>query len=292
MKKAGFVTLFGPPNIGKSTLLNALMKRKLAPVSRRPQTTWRRIAGIITEDNAQAVIFDTPGLISAKKKIDNFIIGEIEKGQKDTDISIYIFSNDYQDIEIFKKKIRKTNSVLIAVINKIDLVKNKQLLLPLIKKIEELYKPVEVYPVSALKNIGIDELKKGILKYLPEQTDFYYPANYLSTEEERYIVTDLVREALFSELGEEVPYETFVELEEFKEREKGKDFISCNLIVKKNSQKAILIGKKGTKIKAIGEKARRLIEAFLLREVYLSLKVKVEKKWDENPYLVKPFFKK
>jgi GTP-binding protein Era len=283
--KAGYVTIIGKPNVGKSTLLNQLLGAKISAVSHRPQTTRNRILGILTEGGNQACFFDTPGIIHPEYELQRHMVNQIMTAIKDADIIILMvdpwFENASIDMEITKLI---KGIPCIAVINKIDLVA-KPALLPLIEKLKTgVFK--EIVPISALNGEGIEDLKKIVFQYLPEG-EFFYPEEDISDAPQRFFVADFIREKIFEIFRKEIPYASCVIIDEFKEREKGKDYVRAIIYVERESQKAIMIGKKGAALKMVGEKARLQIEDFLGKPVFLELWVKVKEKWRKNKKFLK-----
>jgi GTP-binding protein Era len=283
--KSGYISIIGKPNVGKSTLLNRLLEIKLSIVSSKPQTTRRRILGILTEGDNQCYFLDTPGLIKPDYELQKLMVNQIKRAAKDADIIIWIVDpwfkpEDFPDalLKSCKKK------PLICVINKIDLVP-KTKLLPLIDKLEKI-NIKEIIPISALNGDGLLTLKKALFRHLPEGP-FLYPVDDISDSPERFFVAELIRERVFEFFKKEIPYSTCVVIDEFKEREKGKDYIRALIYVERKSQKGILIGKKGEALKKVGAEARKEIENFLGREVYLELWVKVKEKWRKDKKFLK-----
>ena len=285
--KCGYVTIVGKPNVGKSTLMNSFFHQKLAIVSPKPQTTRHRILGILTDENHQIIFLDTPGLIKPKYHLQEAMFQTAQKSIQDADLLLVMISalkvND-RDEQIIDS-LRDVSANKLLLINKIDSVK-KMLLLPIIDRFRKKEMFQEIVPISALRKDGLDLLHSLILKYLPENPPFY-PADMLSDEPERFFVAEIVREQIFRYYGDEIPYATAVHIETFKERPGDKDFISAVITVEQNSQKGILIGKKGEALKKVGSLARSKIEQFLERPVYLELEVRVRKKWRKKSIYVK-----
>ncbi|MFH1563201.1 MAG: GTPase Era [Nitrospirota bacterium] len=282
----GYVAIVGKPNVGKSTLLNLLLGEKLSAVTPKPQTTRHRILGILNGENYQIIFLDTPGLISEPKyKLQELMKKTLNSAIKGADLVVVMREvNDESQIE---SELLNHKKGAILVINKIDLIQ-KDGLLPLIGSVQKLYDFKEIIPISAIKKEGIDRLLDCIIKYLPANPA-YFPKDILTNQPEKFFVAEIIREKIFKEYGEEVPYSTTVAIEEFKEREGRKDYIRAIIYVEKDSQKAILIGAKGDKLKKIGSIARQEIEAFLDRPVFLELWVKTKKKWKDNLSMLKSF---
>ncbi len=283
--KSGYISIIGKPNVGKSTLLNRLLKIKLSIVTAKPQTTRKRILGILTEGEYQCYFLDTPGVIEPSYALQEQMVKQIKRALTDADIIIWMINpwfkpEDYP--ETFLKACKK--KPVLCVINKIDLVQKGELL-KVIDEVKGL--PVkEIIPISALKGKGLEACKKNIFKYLHENP-FLYPEEDISDQPERFFVAELIREKVFKSFSKEIPYSTCVLIDEFKERERGKDFIRAIIYVERKSQKGILIGKNGEALKKVGEQARRAIEGFLGRGVYLELWVKVKEKWRKDKKFLK-----
>ena len=280
--RAGYVALIGRPNAGKSTLMNALLDIKLSIISPRPQTTRRRVFGILNSDKAQIVFMDTPGLLKPKYKLQKKMMDQVDVSLQDADALVLLIDATARmsPAELDLKAINPRKIPLILVLNKIDVV-DKQTLLPIIESYNAHYDFQAIIPISALKEDGLEELKTNLLKMIPYSAP-YYPPDSITDQPERFFVSELIRERIFRTFQQEVPYATEVIVEEFKERAKGKDFIAATIVVERQSQKGILIGKNGDALKRIGSEARREIEQFLQRSVYLELKVKVQESWRKN----------
>ncbi len=292
--RSGYVALIGEPNVGKSTLLNALLGQKLSIVTPKPQTTRHKIAGILTGENYQVVFLDTPGLIKPKYALQEVMMSFAGDAIEEADIVVFL--TDASDSgaagsvrnspAIARLSEKKDTKPVFMVINKIDLVKKAQVL-PLIQAFSEIYPFKEIVPVSALKEENIGDLKKTIVKYLPEGNAFY-PEDYVSDRDERFFVSELIREEIFKVFKEEVPYATTVEIEEFRDSDsERKTYIRAVVYVERDSQKGIIIGKKGAALKQVGQNARRQIEEMIGHEVFLELFVKVEKEWRDDKGKIK-----
>ena len=283
--RAGYVTIIGKPNVGKSTLLNRLLGTKISAVTPKPQTTRNRILGILTEGENQACFIDTPGIITPEYELQKNMVGQIKSAIADADVLILMIDPWFKEDRAYWQFTELAeNTPLIIVINKVDLV-SKNDLLPLIDQLKS-RKANDIIPISALNGDGLDRLKRTIFEILPEE-EFFYPEDDISDAPERFFVADLIREKIFETFKKEVPYATCVLIDDFKERDKGKDYIRAVIYVERDSQKAILIGRKGTALKKVGEEARREIENFLGRTVYLELWVKVKEKWRKNKKFLK-----
>jgi GTP-binding protein Era len=283
--QAGYVAIVGKPNVGKSTLLNRLLGMKISAVTHKPQTTRHRLNGILTEGEYQACFIDTPGIIEPEYELQVFMVKQIKTAINDADVIVLMVDPWSKNTNTYLELAKSANRTpIIIVINKIDLVAKSELL-PLIEKFKNM-SAREIIPVSALNGEGVDDLKGVIFKYLPEG-DFIYPKDDISDAPERFFVADLIREKIFEIFKKEIPYASCVLIDDFKEREKGKNYIRAVIYVERQSQKAIIIGKQGAALKEVGEKARREIENFLGKPVFLELWVKVKEKWRKNKKFLK-----
>lgn len=280
--KAGYATIFGLPNSGKSTLLNALLDVRLAIISARPQTTRRNALGILNTDNTQCVFIDTPGIVKPKYELHKKMVKQIEIALSDADILLMIVdaSSHKHPVDINLREFNTSAHRSILILNKEDLVE-KQKLLPMIEVYQKWHPFDAIIPISATKKAGLEELKVEIEKVLPLSPPFY-SKDILTDQPERFFVGELIREQIFRSFHEEIPYSTEVLIREFKEREKGKDYIEAVIYVERDSQKGILIGNKGQKLKELGKISRSVIEAFLDRKVYLDLVVRVAPSWRKD----------
>ncbi len=277
--RSGYAALIGRPNSGKSTLLNQFLKFKLSIVTRKPQTTRKKVLGILTEDKYQIVFIDTPGVIEPRYNLQTHMMKYLGSALEDADIIVYLsdVSRPGSDPEILREKILPQNKPVIVALNKIDLV-NKDEILPLIEKYRSHLHTEAIIPISAMNNDGTDLLLREIVNRLPYNPP-YYPPGYVTDQQERFFVSEIIREEIFDRYGQEIPYSCHVQIEEFREREKGKDYIRAVIFADHISQKGILIGKNGQALKRVGEGARRKIEGFLERPVFLELYVKVMENW-------------
>lgn len=282
--KSGFVAIVGRPNVGKSTLLNSLLGTKLVAVTPKPQTTRHNILGILSEHDYQIIFTDTPGIFESSYELQKVMIKHALSAIKDNDLTLLVVEPFSLDTEMVEKMERAT----ILAINKIDLLKDRKLLLPLINKYKDFKLVQEIVPISALHSEGLDSLKQEIINFLPEQEP-YYPTDILSDKPEKFFVSEMIREKIFLFYGQEIPYASTVVIEEFKERERGKFFIRATIYVERQSERAIILGKKGEAIKRVGIEARKEIEQLLNHPVYLELWVKVSKKWRRDPRAIREF---
>ena len=284
--RAGFVAIVGRPNVGKSTLLNRLVGQKLAIVSPKPQTTRSRILGVITREDAQVALLDTPGLHAAKGGLNARMVRLALQTLADADLALFLIEAGPPAIDPATRKaldqVKQAHKPTLLVINKIDAVPRTQLL-PLIDRWKELHPWTEVYPLSALKGENVDGFVDALVAHLPESPPMFPPEQWTDVEE-RDLCSELIREQLLRHTGQEVPYSTAVLIEQFDESEResgprGLVRIAASVLVERNSQKAIVIGKGGARLKEIGSDARREMERLLGAKVFLQLHVRVEPGW-------------
>jgi len=282
--RSGFVALVGKPNVGKSTLMNHIVGQKISITSRKPQTTRHQILGVSTADDCQIVFVDTPGMHIAKGKQLNRVMNRLARGSlADVDLVLFVVNagEDWtEDDEAVMASIARENRPTILVANKIDHLGRSEQLLPYLEKVRQQYDFVEIVPVSALRGTQLAELRSTICANLPQQ-EMLYPEDQLTDKSERFVVSELIREQVFRQAGQEVPYSVAVEIERYKEEGKRLE-IDAVIYVEKPGQKAILIGKNGARIKSIGTAAREAIQKFLGRKVHLQTWVKVKEKWSDD----------
>ena len=282
--KSGFVSILGKPNVGKSTLLNKLLKQKVSIVSPKPQTTRNNITGILNGDNYQIVFLDTPGIHKTKNSLDDYMQKSINASVKDVDVILYLldanknFNDELESIETYSKI-----CPLILLVNKIDEV-NYQKLFPKMAGLNSLNNVKEIVPISAIKGDNVDEVVKCILKYLHEGP-MYYSKDDVTDKTEQFMASEIIREKSLWLLQDEIPHGIAVQIEEFKE-EDDLDRISATIFVEKESHKNIVIGSKGSMLKKIGEASRKELERMLDKKVFLALWVKVKEKWRESDLLI------
>ena len=285
--RAGYVAIVGKPNVGKSTLLNAFLDFKLSIVTPKPQTTRKKILGILNGANYQMVFIDTPGWITPHYELQKFMMHYLQESLQDADLVLLMveYSDPPQELEQIGQKIATLQKKTILVINKIDKIQKEQLL-PIIADYQKRFTFTEYVPISALQGDGVKLLLQEILEKLPEHPA-YFPKDYASDQNERFFVTEIIREKIFQMFAKEIPYACHVELEEFKEQRGRKDLIRAIIYVDHDSQKGIIIGKAGQALKKVGEQARKDIETFLQREVYLELFVRVMENWRKKSAALK-----
>ena len=278
--KSGYVSITGEPNVGKSTLLNAIMGEKLAIVTPKPQTTRNRITGILTTDSHQIIFLDTPGVLTPKYRLQEQMVKAAYTAITDADLVLYMIDVNRLNSGIEEKifdELKRAAQQVILVINKIDLIPNPTLL-PIIASYQEKLPFLEIIPISATTGNGVSQLRESIVKYLPQGPP-YFPPDQISDLPERFFVSETIREKIFLRTSQEIPYASSVVIEEFAERPNGKIYISAMLYVERQSQKGILVGKGGRTIKRIGQLARAEIEQFLEATVFLDLRVSVKADW-------------
>jgi GTP-binding protein Era len=286
--KAGYVALIGRPNVGKSTLMNALLGQKLSIVTPKPQTTRHRVLGISSGNEHQIIFLDTPGLLIPRYKLQETMVKTARSAIEEADVLLFMIEPDdkiSQANHSILSELVATKKPLILTINKIDLVE-KDKLLPIIDQYSQSFKLSSIIPISAIKADGLEKLKQLIIEHLPVGFPFY-PLDTITDQPERFFVAEIIREKIFQKYGEEIPYSTTVTIEEFKEREQGKDYVRAVIYVERTSQKGIIIGKQGAALKKVGQIARAEIELFLGRPVYLELFVKVKEKWRQKETVLK-----
>jgi GTP-binding protein Era len=285
--RAGYIALAGLANVGKSTLMNRIVGSKLSIVTPKPQTTRGVVRGILTTKTAQIIFFDTAGIHRPHDKLGTYMVESARATFRDADI-IYLLLEagepSAEQIELVEH-VSTLNKPTFLIINKVDLVR-KDTLLPLIKRCSSLMNFKEIVPISALQGDNVDELVELTVGYLPLSAA-YYPEDILSDQIERDFIAEFIREQVFKNTREEIPYSSAVVIDEMQERKNGGAFIRASIVVEKDSQKGIVLGKGGSMIKKIGIDARREIESFMGYKVFLELFVKVEKKWRENPKSLK-----
>lgn len=288
--KFGMVALIGPPNAGKSTLMNTYLGQKLAIVTPKPQTTRNRISGILTRDDAQIVFLDTPGIHRLRGRMNRFLLDSAWSALGSCDAVVVIFdaslyaSKPYlfdKEVEPMVEPVRGCHLPVIVALNKVDRIKDKAALLPLMQRIAETFPGCDLLPLSALQNQGLDVLMDKMLALLPEGPSMF-PEDQISTVPMRFLASEIIREKLFLSLREELPYSTAVEIELFDEDEPTVR-IAAAIYASRPNHKGMIIGKGGQNLKLIGQQARLELEEMLERKVMLELWVKVKEDWTEHP---------
>ncbi|MEH7084063.1 GTPase Era [Neobacillus drentensis] len=279
--KSGFISIIGRPNVGKSTFLNRVIGQKIAIMSDKAQTTRNKIQGVLTVNDAQMIFIDTPGIHKPKHKLGDFMMKVAVNTLKEVDLILFMVNAEEgfgRGEEFILEKFQTVTTPIFLVINKIDQV-HPDKLLPIIESYQEKYPFKEIVPISALEGNNVERLLEQIKSFLPEGPQ-YYPADQVTDHPERFIITELIREKALHLTREEIPHSLAVVLDKMERRE-GKDIIDvmATVIVERDSQKGIIIGKQGSMLKEIGKRARADIENLLGSKVYLELWVKVQKDW-------------
>lgn len=278
--RSGYVTLVGKPNAGKSTLMNALLGRKLSIVTSKPQTTRHRVLGIANEPAYQIIFLDTPGVIEPRYGLQKSMMKSVRHAVQDADLMLFIADATTETPDTLSLT-EVGDRPAILVLNKMDLVRERDAL-PLVKSYVEMRTFEDVVPVSAKKKTNLDVLMDAVVARLQEGPPFY-PKDVISEHPERFFVAEIIREKVFERFSREIPYSTQVNIVAFEEKNQhGKDVIDAEIVVERESQKPILIGKGGKAIKSLGIASRKAIEAFLDRPVHLRLFVKVRKGWRDS----------
>jgi GTP-binding protein Era len=281
--RAGFVSVIGRPNVGKSTLVNALVGQKVAIVSDKPQTTRNRILAVVNRPHGQLVLFDTPGIHKPQHRMNERMVEAAVRSLDQVDLVLWVIdvAEGYGPGERYvRETLKKSKKPVMLAINKIDTVP-KPRILPAIEQYRQFLDFVEIVPVSALRGENVEVLADRLVANLPPG-ERLYPEDYLTDQPERFFVAEMIREQILRQTREEIPYATGVVVDAFKEGEPLVR-IEASILAERESQKAILIGKGGSMLKAIGTAARREIERFLGTKVYLGLFVKVRERWREDP---------
>ncbi|MBT3195035.1 MAG: GTPase Era [Candidatus Ruthia sp.] len=281
--QSGFIAVIGRPNVGKSTLINELIGQKLSITSHRPQTTRHRIHAIDTADNYQMVFVDTPGIhMGNKKAINSYMNRAASSSMKDVDMILWLVESDKwtkEDSRVLEH-VSQVDVPVILCVNKVDKLKTAQAVLPFLEKVGQKYQATDMFPLSAFSKKDTAALRELILKHLPEQEMIFDP-DFITDRSEKFVVAEFIREKLMRHLADELPYDITVEIEQY-ELDGNMQRISARIFVDKASQKNIVIGNKGEMLKLIGTEARKSIEGFLDRKVFLKLWVKVSTGWSDD----------
>lgn len=289
--KSGYVAIAGTPNAGKSTLLNRMLGEKISITSKKPQTTRNRILGVLHRPDVQIVFFDTPGVFEAQDKLNVRIVDAALAAVGDADLILVVIdvaeSNPKAE-RFLVKQLRSQAKPVVLALNKIDLV-DKSILLPAIDHWSKAFPFEDLVPISAKEGIQIDELISAMVRMLPQGPPFF-PEDMLTDATERFITAELIREQVFRQTGEEIPYATAVTVDVFEEKNEGRLVrIEATIHLERDSQKGIVIGKNGSKLKQIGTRSREQIEKMMACKVYLKLFVRVQKNWRKDTRAIRRF---
>jgi GTP-binding protein Era len=288
--RSGYVALIGEPNVGKSTLLNSVLGQKISIVTPKPQTTRHKLLGILSTDEFQIVFLDTPGIILARYALQEAMMQSAASALAEADVILFLVDasrrpGSSDDSSEALKRLAGVNLPIYLALNKCDLVAPAAL-----APVRDFYAArlsfKKLFMISALKSEGTGDLVEALSGELPVHPP-YYPPDQISSHHQRFFVAEMIREQIFLKTHEEIPYSTTVDIVDFKERDSGKWFISADVYVERDSQKGILIGKKGAMLKNIGGLARKEIEKFVEHPVFLDLHVKVREHWREKPEWLK-----
>ncbi len=285
--KSGYIAIIGKPNAGKSTLMNRILENKISITTHKPQTTRHQILGIHSEDGLQIIFLDTPGIIKPKYELQKAMMRLVDRARNDADLILFIV--DVTDTEIPDRLFELFKSIqtpVVLVLNKMDKVDQAESA-SVSEKLNKCFSFEETVYISALNGEGVQNLMKMIKQKLPEGPA-YYPKEMLSEQPVRFFVAELIREQLYLQFHEELPYSCTVDIIEYDERD-DLDYINAEVIVNRKSQKGMLIGKGGKAIKKLGKNSRETIEAFLDKKIYLELHVKVREKWRNDSNMVRNF---
>ncbi len=280
--RSGYVSIIGRPNVGKSTILNAVLGQKISIVSPRPQTTRNRIMGVKNLDNAQIIFIDTPGLHRPRTLLGESMVTTVREVLREIDVVVFVAETGprIEQDRLIIGTLDGVDKPVILVINKIDQLRKAEIL-RVIDSYRALYPFHEIIPVSALKNDGVDLLPERIARCLPEGPK-YYPDDLLTDQYERFMAAEIIREKIMERTSEEIPYSVAVEITDWTEREDGMVSIGAQIYVEREGQKGIIIGGKGRMLKTVGSLARMEIEGLLGTRVFLQLWVKVRKGWRDD----------
>ena len=289
--KSGFVTLIGRPNVGKSTLMNHLIGQKIAITSEKPQTTRNRIQTVYTDERGQIIFLDTPGIHKAKNKLGEYMVNVAENTLKEVDVILWLVEPTTfigAGERHIAERLSKIKTPVILVINKIDTVKSKEEILTFIAAYKDILNFAEIIPVSALKEMNIEDVKSSIFKYLPAGPQFY-DEDTVTDQPMRQIAAELIREKALRMLDDEIPHGIAVVIDQMKERPNGIIDVDATIVCERDSHKGIIIGKGGSMLKKIGSNARYEMERLLDTQVNLKLWVKVRKDWRDSELMMKNF---
>jgi GTP-binding protein Era len=288
-KHSGFVAIVGRPNVGKSTLINRLLGQKISITSNKPQTTRHRILGVDTDGDCQAIYVDTPGMHKEEPRAINRVMNQTASSAlKDVDLVLFVVENLkwLEDDKMVLEKIQRSKTPVVLLVNKVDQLKDKERLLPHLQWLNEQHSFAAILPISATHGDNIDELRKIVRSHL-QPGYHYYPEDYVTDRSVRFMAAEIIREKLMRFTGEELPYETTVEIEQFGHSEKGTTHIHALILVERDAQKRMIIGQGGSKLKTIGTEARRDLEKLLDNKVMMKLWVKVKSGWSDDERALK-----
>lgn len=288
MHKSGFVNIVGNPNVGKSTLMNALVGERLSIITSKAQTTRHRILGIVNGEDFQIVYSDTPGVLKPNYRLQESMLNFSNSALTDADVLLYVTDvlDNHEKNKHFVEKVSQNTAPIILIINKIDLIDQPKLE-EMVDKWRSVLPKAEIFPISATEKFNIEPLLKRILELLPESPPFF-DKDQLTDKPAKFFVTEIIREKILLNYDKEIPYSVEVEVEQFKEEE---NLIRINAViyVERDSQKGIVIGKGGKSLKKVGSEARKDIEAFFEKKIFLELYVKVEKDWRNKEIKLRGF---
>lgn len=281
--RCGYVAIVGRPNVGKSTLLNHILGQKISITSRKPQTTRNNVVGIKTEGGIQIMFVDTPGMhLGQQKAINRYMNRAANTAMKDVDVVVFVVDRFIwtEEDEAVAEKLQHASCPIILAVNKVDQIEDKESLLPHLEILAKKLNVAEIIPLSALRNVNLDRLEQLIIDRMPEGMHMY-PEDQITDRSSRFMAAEIVREKITRQLGDELPYEMAVEIEEFKQ-EGNLLNISALILVERDGQKRILIGDKGERIKLIGTDARKDMEKLFDMKIMLKLWVKVKSGWSDD----------
>lgn len=288
--RSGFAALVGRPNVGKSTLLNAMVGQKVAIMSPKPQTTRHRIRGVLTDKHSQIIFMDTPGIHKAEHRLGEYMVEAAEAAFKEVDLILFVVDAtepEHHNDQFVIEKLKKIRTPMILVINKVDAVPKPEIL-KMIASYSEKLPFKEIIPVSAKSGTQLEKLKEIILKYLPEGPQFY-PSDVVTDHPEQFIIAEYIREKVLRLTREEVPHSVMVDIEQMEYRANNVLYVSAVIYTERQSQKGILIGKGGSMLKQVGEMARTELESLFGTKIFVELWVKVKKDWRNEPGLLRQF---